>query len=144
MGETPQNYSLENIENLVLKKYRTNLQAGRRDSAIQVALSISNALGQAIAKSKKIENEEQAVIVKTVEKMTAQEAKKNRKYQFMIAFGIAIVILCLIAYALIRRRMAHQLQAAYEDLKYDYDRMEADTAVNAKPQNSVSPRIYNV
>ena len=51
MGEMPQNYSLENIENLVLKKYRTNLQAGRRDSAIQVALSISNALGQAIAKS---------------------------------------------------------------------------------------------
>jgi serine phosphatase RsbU (regulator of sigma subunit) len=132
MGETPQNYSLENIENLVLKKYRTNLQAGRRDSAIQVALSISNALGQAIAKSKKIENEEQAVIVKTVEKMTEQEAKKNRKYQFMIAFGIAIVILCLIAYALIRRRMAHQLQAAYEDLKYDYDRMEADTAVKER------------
>ena len=132
MGETPQNYSLENIENLVLKKYRTNLQAGRRDSAIQVALSISNALGQAIVKSKKIENEEQAVIVKTVEKMTEQEAKKNRKYQFMIAFGIAIVILCLIAYALIRRRMAHQLQAAYEDLKYDYDRMEADTAVKER------------
>ena len=132
MGETPQNYSLENIENLVLKKYRTNLQAGRRDSAIQVALSISNALGQAIAKSKKIENEEQAVIVKTVEKMTEQEAKKNRKYQFMIAFGIAIVILCLIGYALIRRRMAHQLQAAYEDLKYDYDRMEADTAVKER------------
>lgn len=132
MGETPQNYSLENIENLVLKKYRTNMQAGRRDSAIQVALSISNALGQAIAKSKKIENEEQAVIVKTVEKMTEQEAKKNRKYQFMIAFGIAIVILCLIAYALIRRRMAHQLQAAYEDLKYDYDRMEADTAVKER------------
>lgn len=132
MGETPQNYSLENIENLVLKKYRTNLQAGRRDSAIQVALSISNALGQAIAKSKKIENEEQAVIVKTVEKMTEQEAKKNRKYQFMIAFGIAIIVLCLLGYALIRRRMAHQLQAAYEDLKYDYDRMEADTAVKER------------
>ena len=132
MGETPQNYSLENIENLVLKKYRTNLLAGRRDSAIQVALNISNALSQAINKSKKIEQEEQGVIVKTVEKMTEQEAKKNRKYQFMIAFGIAIVILCLIAYALIRRRMAHQLQAAYEDLKYDYDRMEADTAVKER------------
>ena len=132
MGETPQNYSLENIENLVLKKYHTNLQAGQRDSAIQVALNISNALGQAIAKANKIEQEEQAIIVKTVEKMTEQEAKKNRKYQFMIAFGIAIIILCLIAYALIRRRMAHQLQAAYEDLKYDYDRMEADTIVKER------------
>ena len=137
MGETPENYSLDNIESLVLKKYRTNLQAGRRDSAIQVALNISNSLGQAIAKSKKIEKEEEAVIVKTVEKMTEQEARKNRKYQFMIAFAIAIVIICLIAYALLRRRIAHQTQAAYEDLKYDYDRLEADTAVKEREASEI-------
>ena len=132
MGETPQNYSLENIRNLVLKKYRANLLAGRRDSAIQVALNISNALGQAMAKSDKIEEEEQAVIVKNVEKLAEQEAKKNRKYQFMIAFAIAFVMLCLIAFVVIRHRIAKQLQAAYDDLKYDFDRMEADTVVKER------------
>ena len=132
MGETPQNYSLENIETLVLKKYHTELQAGRRDSAIQVAMNISNALGQAIAKAKKIEKEDQAVVVKNVEKMTEQEARKNRKYQFMIAFAIAFVILCLVGFVIIRHRLAKQLQAAYDDLKYDYDRLEADTIVKER------------
>ena len=132
MGETPQNYSLENIETLVLKKYHTELQAGRRDSAIQVALNISNALGQAIAKSKKIEKEDQAVVVKNVEKMTEQEAKKHRKYQFIIAFAIAFVMLCLIGFVIIRHRIAKQLQTAYDDLKYDFDRMEADTIVKER------------
>jgi len=151
MGETPKNYSLDNIEKMVLKKYQTNLQAGRRDSAIQVALNISNALGQAIAKSKKIEQEEQAVIVKNVEKMTEQEAKKNRKYQIIIAFGIAFIILCLVGFALIRHRIAKQLQADYEDLKYDYDRMEADTIVKEREaselriaqsiQHVITPRL---
>lgn len=132
IGETPQNYSLDNIETLVLKKYRTELQAGRRDSAIQVALNISNALGQAFAKSKKIEQEEQAIIVKNVEKMTEQEAKRNRKYQLIIGVAIAFVMLCLIAFVIIRHRIAKQLQADYEDLKYDYDRMEADTIVKER------------
>ena len=132
IGETPQNYSLDNIETLVLKKYHTELQAGRRDSAIQVALNISNALGQAFAKSKKIEQEEQAIIVKNVEKMTEQEAKRNRKYQLIIGVAIAFVMLCLIAFVIIRHRIAKQLQADYEDLKYDYDRMEADTIVKER------------
>ena len=70
IGETPKNYSLDNIEKLVLKKYSTNLLAGRRDSAMKVAMDISNSLGQAIAKSRKMEKEEQAVIVQNVEKMT--------------------------------------------------------------------------
>ena len=132
MGETPKNYSLENIENLVLKKYRTNLLAGRRDSAVQVALDISNSLGQAFSKSKKIEKEEQAVIIKSVAKMTEQEAKKNRKYQILLVIGFAIIMLCMIAYVVIRRRITKQLEAAYEDLKYDYDRMEADTIVKER------------
>jgi serine phosphatase RsbU (regulator of sigma subunit) len=132
MGETPKNYSLDNIDAMVLKKYQTNLLAGKRDSAIQVALNISNSLGQAIAKSKKIEQEEQAMIVKSVEKMTEQEAQKNRKYQIMIAFGIGFIVLCLIGFALIRHRIAKHLQAAYEELKYDYDRMEADTIVKER------------
>ena len=132
IGETPQNYSLDNIETLVLKKYHTELQAGRRDSAIQVALNISNALGQAFAKSKKIEQEEQAIIVKNVEKMTEQEAERNRKYQLIIGVAIAFVMLCLIAFVIIRHRIAKQLQADYEDLKYDYDRMEADTIVKER------------
>ena len=137
MGETPQNYSLDNIENLVLKKYRAELQAGRHDSAVQVALNISNALEQAFNKSKRIEQEEQAVIVDNVEKVTEQENKQHRKYQLLIAIGFAFVLLCLTVFVIIRHRIAKQLQGAYDDLKYDYERLEADTIVQERKASEI-------
>ena len=132
MGETSKNYSLDNIENLVLKKYHTNLQAGRRDSAAKIAMDISNSLGQAFAKSRKIEKEEQAVIVKNVEKITELTAKKNRKYQILIVAGFIFLILCMTVFVIIRHRIAKKLEADYEDMKYDYDRLEADTMVKER------------
>ena len=132
MGETVKNYSLENIENLVLEKYKTNLLAGRRDSAMKIAMEISNSLGQAMAKSRKIEKEEQAVIVKNVAQITELQAQKNRKYQILIVVGFVFLILCMTAFVVIRHRMAKRMEAEFEDLKYDYDRLEADTIVQER------------
>ena len=132
MGETAKNYSLDNIENLVLEKYRTNLQAGRRDSAIKVAMDISNSLGQAFAKSRKIEKEEQAVIVKNVAKMTEMQSKKNRRYQYIIIAGFIFLVLCMTGFVVLRHRMAKRMEEEYEDLKYDYDRLESDTMVKER------------
>lgn len=132
IGETTKDYSLENIENLVLEKYRTNLQAGRRDSAIKVALDISNSLGQAFASSRKIEKEEQAVIVKNVAKMTEMQAKKNRRYQYIIVAGFIFLVFCMTGFVVLRHRMAKRMEAEYDDLKYDYDRLETDTIVKER------------
>ena len=132
MGETSKDYSLDNIENLVLEKYRTNLQAGRRDSAVKVAMDISNSLGQAFAKSRKIEKEEQAVIVKNVAKMTEMQAKKNRRYQYIIVVGFIFLVLCMTGFVVLRHRMSKRMEAEYEDLKYDYDKLEADTMVKER------------
>lgn len=132
MGETVKNYSLENIENLVLEKYKTNLLAGRRDSAMKIAMEISNSLGQAMAKSRKIEKEEQAVIVKNVAQITELQAQKNRKYQILIVVGFVFLILCMTAFVVIRHRMAKRMEAEFENLKYDYDRLEADTIVQER------------
>ena len=132
MGETVKNYSLENIENLVLEKYKTNLLAGRRDSAMKIAMEISNSLGQAMAKSRKIEKEEQAVIVKNVAQITELQTQKNRKYQILIVVGFVFLILCMTAFVVIRHRMAKRMEAEFEDLKYDYDRLEADTIVQER------------
>ena len=137
MGETVKNYSLDNIENLVLEKYRTNLLAGRRDSAMKIAMEISNSLGQAFAKSRKIEKEEQAVIVKNVENMTEMQAKKNRKYQILIVVGFVFLILCMTAFVVIRHRMAKKMESEFEDLKYEYDRLEADTIVKEREDSEL-------
>ena len=146
IGETPKNYSLDNIEKLVLKKYHTNLQAGRRDSAMKVAMDISNSLGQAIAKSRKTEKEEQAVIVQNVEKMTELQNQSHRRLQIIVSIAVAFVVLCLIGLVIIRHRMATQMQAAYDDLKYDYDRLEADTIVKEREASElrISQNIQRV
>ena len=146
IGETPKNYSLDNIEKLVLKKYSTNLLAGRRDSAMKVAMDISNSLGQAIAKSRKMEKDEQAVIVQNVEKMTELQAKSHRRLQIVVSIAIVFVILCLIGFVIIRHRIATQMQAAYDDLKYDYDRLEADTIVKEREASElrISQNIQRV
>jgi hypothetical protein len=137
IGETPKNYSLDNIENYVLKKYRTNLLAGRRDSAMKIAMDISNSLGQALAKSRKIEKEEQTVIIKDVAKITEQQAKKNRKYQILIVVGFIFLVLCMTAFVVIRHRMAKRMEAEYDDLKYDYDRLESDTIVKEREASEI-------
>ena len=146
MGETPKNYSLDNIENLVLKKYRTNILAGRNDSAMKVAMDVSNSLGQAFAKSRKIEKEEQAIIVKNVEKMQELQAKKDRRYQIIVAIVVAFVFLCLLGFVVIRHRMAKKLEEEFEDLKYDYDRLEADTIVKEREASElrISQNIQRV
>lgn len=146
MGETPKNYSLDNIENLVLKKYRTNILAGRNDSAMKVAMDVSNSLGQAFTKSKKIEKEEQAIIVKNVEKMQELQAKKDRRYQIIVAIVVAFVFLCLLGFVVIRHRMAKKLEEEFEDLKYDYDRLEADTIVKEREASElrISQNIQRV
>ena len=137
IGETPKNYSLDNIDNFVLKKYRTNLLAGRRDSAMKIAMDISNSLGQAIAKSRKIEKEEQAVIIKDVAKITELQAKKNRKYQIFIIVGFIFLVLCMTAFVVVRHRMAKRMEAEYDDLKYDYDRLESDTIVKEREASEI-------
>ena len=137
IGETPQNYSLDNIETYVLKKYRINQLAGRRDSAMKIALDISNSLGQALAKSRKIEKEEQAVIVKNVENLTELQAKKNRKYNILIVIAFTFVILCMVIFVIIRHRIAKRMEAEFEDLRYDYDQLEANTIVKEREASEI-------
>ncbi len=137
IGETPQNYSLDNIENFVLKKYRINQLAGRRDSAMQIALDISNSLGQALTKSRKIEKEEQTVIVKNVENLTELQAKKNRKYNILIVIAFTFVILCMTVFVIIRHRIAKRMEAEFEDLRYDYDQLEANTIVKEREASEI-------
>lgn len=137
IGETPKNYSLENIENFVLKKYRINQLAGRRDSALKIASEISNSLGQAIAKSRKIEKEEQTVIVKNVENLTELQAKKNRKYNILIVIAFTFVILCMVIFVIIRHRIAKRMEAEFEDLRYDYDQLEANTIVKEREASEI-------
>ena len=128
LGKQKAGYSIDDIQNLMLKKYHANLLAGRRDSAVAVSLQISNALVKAFAQAKKIDEEEQATIVQKVEQMTEQQAEEARNKVYMLIAALIGLLLCFVGYIFFRRHSNQKLQEAYDDLQYEYNSVEAKTA----------------
>lgn len=121
-------YSLEDIRDLMLKKYQANLLAGRIDSATAVSLQISNALDKAFKQDKLIDAEEQATIVMKVEKMTEQKAKDERMKTYGLLGLLGLVILGFIGYLFFRRHSSLKMKEAYRSLEEDYELLEKETA----------------
>ena len=127
LGQRKGSYSMDDIKDLVLKKYQANLLAGRRDSAIAVSLQISNALEKAFKQAKATDAEEQATIVQKVEQMTEQKAKDERMKTYGLLGIFGLVILGFIAYLIIRRYSNQKMKEAYQSLSEDYDILEQET-----------------
>ena len=127
LGAQQAGYTLDNIQNLLLKKYHTNLHAGRRDSAIAVSLLICDSLDNAFALAKKINEEEQTTIVQKVELMTEQQAEAARNAYFALVAALVGVLLCIIGYILYRRHGNQKLKEAHQELKQAYGQLEGDT-----------------
>jgi serine phosphatase RsbU (regulator of sigma subunit) len=121
-------YSLEDIRDLLVKKYQANLKAGRRDSAAMVSLQISDALDKAFAQAKQIDEQEQSTIVKIVGEMTANNEKVERMkiYGLLGILGLAILVfLCILLY---RRIALQRLRKQYKNLEESCRLVEEDTA----------------
>lgn len=127
LGQRKGSYSIDDIKDLVLKKYQANLLAGRRDSAIAVSLQISNALDKAFKQAKATDAEEQATIVQKVEQMTEQKAKDERMKTYGLLGILGLVILGFIVYLIIRRHSNLKIKEAYQSLEEDYDILEKET-----------------
>ena len=121
-------YSLEDIRDLMLKKYQANLLAGRKDSATAVSLQISNALDKAFIQDKLTDAEEQATIVRKVEQMTEQKAKDERMKTYGLLGLLGLVILGFIGYLFFRRHSSLKMKETYRDLEEKYELLEKETA----------------
>lgn len=128
LGQQKGSYSMDDIRDLVLKKYQANLLAGRRDSAIAISLQISDALEKAFKKAKAIDAEEQATIIQKVEQMTEQRAKDERMKTYGLLGVLGLVILGFIGYLFFRRHSNLKIKEAYQSLSEDYDILEQETA----------------
>ena len=121
-------YSLEDIRDLLVKKYQANLKAGRRDSAAMVSLQISNALDKAFAQAKQTDEMEQSTIVRHVAEMTAnrEKAEKMKIYGLLGLLGLAILV--FIAILLYRRHVVQRVRGEYLDLQESCELLEKETA----------------
>lgn len=121
-------YTIDNIRDYALKKYQTNLKAGRLDSALAVSRQICDSLEYAFNQAKRLDAEEQNVIINKVEQLTEQQAASARQKQLALFALLGLLFLCFVGYAVYRGHKSRKLHAAHNELKADYSELEARTA----------------
>lgn len=124
---------LENIGRYLLPKFRANLYAGRKDSALAVATQISEAYDSALTRQKRSD----AVLLATVydtegkERQIAEQKGELTQLRLTI-MGILmlVVIIVLGIYALRRRKAYLELDEANRQLIRQLDQMHGESDAN--------------
>ena len=125
-------YSIEDFQKMVLPKFKANMKAGRRDSAMAVALEISESLDSAITKARKQDANELTTIRLKATDLANQEASRVRLRTINLLVAIALVFGLFSLYTLYRRRKTHSLVKKYESLKASYDEMETSKTLHTQ------------
>ena len=124
-------YSLQTIQEWMLKKFYVNMRANRVDTAYAVSVKIVEHLDSAITKQRRQDAiEEEAVRQKETE-MTAEKERMERQQWWTRLAVMAALILALVIYILVRNHMSAKLKKAHEELKVAYDQLEETTAQKA-------------
>ena len=130
-------YSLQTIQEWMLKKYYVNMMAERVDTAKAVSMQIVQHLDSAITKQRRQDAlEEEAVRQKEME-MTAEKEQMERQQWWTRLAVMATLILALIIYILVRNRMAARLKKAHEELKVAYDQLEETTSAKERMESEL-------
>ena len=130
-------YSLQTIQEWMLKKFYVNMMADRVDTARAVSVQIVEHLDSAITKQRRQDAiEEEAVRQKEAE-MTAEKEHMERQQWWTRLAVMAALILALVIYIFVRNRMAARLKKAHEALKVAYDQLEETTAAKERMESEL-------
>jgi serine phosphatase RsbU (regulator of sigma subunit) len=132
--------SLDNIQQYLLPKYRANVGANRKDSAIAVGQQISNALDNAINSAKQNDAAELATMYDTSQKdAEIAQQKESLTQQRLVASGIALILVMLFftIYFIHKRNATNRLEAAHTKLQHAYDQLEVTTAAKERIESEL-------
>ena len=130
-------YSMENIQLTFLKKYESNLMAGRKDSAMAVAMDILANLDSTITKSRRTDAIEQEIVREKEAEMTAEKKRLEVQQWWTRLAVMAVLIIALVIYIFVRNRMAAKLKKAHGQLKVAYDQLEETTAAKERMESEL-------
>ncbi len=130
-------YSLEIIQKLLLKKYEINMKAGRIDTARAVSIVITERLDSAITLSRNAEAHEEAAVHQKELEITAESERYVRQRNIGRFIGMAVTILALIIYIIVRHRVQAHLKKAHDDLKIAYDQLEEATTAKERIESEL-------
>ena len=144
--------NLDNIQMYLIPKYRANIGAGHKDSAIYVANQICNAYDSALVWSKRDDTAEMATIYETHQKeeelARSQWELEKRGHEIfrqrLISLGIGFLLFSgfLGFYVIHKRKAFNMLQAAYgqlEEATTARERIESELRIARDIQMSMIP-----
>jgi len=127
-------YTIEDFQKKVLPKFKANMLADRRDSAMAVALDISNSLDSAITQARRQDAEELSTIRMKATQMANEEAHLNYLRTINLLVAIALIFGLFSLYTLYRRRKTHRLVKKLQELKQAYSDMENAKTIHTQGQ----------
>ena len=139
--------TLDNIQLYLLPKVRANVGAQRRDTVMETAMQLCDALDSAIVKSKSDDAAELATIYNTSQKeakINQQQADMDRQRWVSLTVALSLLILFFLIFIYFRIRsakrlsLAHKrLEEAHSQLKTAYDQLEETTAVKERIESEL-------
>ena len=130
-------YSLQTIQEWMLKKYYVNMMAGRVDTANAVSMKIVEHLDSAITKQRRQDAIDEEAVRQKESEMTAEKERMERQQWWTRLAVMAALILALVIYIFVRNRMAARLKKAHEQLKVAYDQLEETTAAKERMESEL-------
>ena len=130
-------YSLQTIQEWMLKKYYVNVMAGRVDTAHAVSMKIVEHLDSAITKQRRQDAIDEEAVRQKESEMTAEKERMERQQWWTRLAVMAALILALVIYIFVRNRMAARLKKAHEQLKVAYDQLEETTAAKERMESEL-------
>ena len=119
--------SLDNIQLYMLPKYRANVEARRRDSAVVAAVRILDVLDSAISNQKTTAMAELATIYNTNQKeaqIARQQADLTRTRYIGTLSALSLLVVFFVIYIFNRRKASQRLAAAHSKLEEAHGKLE--------------------
>ena len=144
MQESGTETNLENIGRYMLPKYRANLLAGRKDSALNVAIQIAEAYDSALIRQKLGD----AAILSTVfdtegkeRQIAEQRAELSHQREVGIGIGLVFIVLFFSIYTISRRQAYHRLDVTNRELLIANEKAEESARIKSKFIKQISHEV---
>lgn len=137
-------YTLDNIQNVFLKKYYANLGVGKMDSVLAISMKICNELNEAINNAKSNDAAELATIYDTQQKeaeIANQRKQMARQRQWNIIIAMTLLFLVFVVVSVNRHLHARKIDEQNKLLAQANARAEESSRMKTKFIQQISHEI---
>ena len=133
-------FTFDNLQNFLLKKYQANRMAGRKDTVYSVSTYICDSLSAAIDRYKHEDAAELAAIYDTQKKeskIAEQKASMLRERQIAGLITFVLILGFFVVYTLYKQKSTLRLTKAHEELKAAYSQLEETTSAKERIESEL-------